>query len=72
MMPRVDGLQTLAAIREKAPEVPVFMISALGDPRTVFDACYKGGATAYLVKPVRKEKLLAELRAFGLLPATGD
>jgi two-component system, chemotaxis family, chemotaxis protein CheY len=48
-------------------EVKVIMITALGDPRTVVKAFYKGGATSYLVKPVDKGKLLEEVRNLGLL-----
>lgn len=42
-------------------------VCALDDPKTVFNAFFQGGATAYLVKPLRKEKIFEELRKFGLI-----
>lgn len=76
MMPRLDGQESLTRIREMekhkgvkgSDEVRVIMISALDDPKTVINAFYRGGATAYIVKPVRKKALLQEIRAFGLIP----
>lgn len=76
MMPHVDGQESLRQIREiegemgvkGSDEVKVIMISALDDPKTVVDAFYRGGATAYLVKPIQKKKLLEEIRSFGLIP----
>lgn len=75
MMPKKDGQTALKEIRaiEKARhvdspnEVKVMMITALDDPKTVFHSFYKGGATSYIVKPIEKEKILAEIRALGLL-----
>ncbi len=75
MMPNLDGHQSLAEIRkvEKKLGVPaerevrVIMVSALDDPKSVVRAFYDGGATAYLVKPIDKEKLLKEVRALGLI-----
>lgn len=76
MMPFMDGHEALAQIREMekqmgirgSAEVKVIMITALGDPKTVVNAFYKGGATSYLVKPVEKKRLLEEIRNLGLLP----
>lgn len=75
MMPKMDGREALRVIRqlEKELEVPpnlevkIVMTTALDDPKTVFDSFYQDGATAYLVKPISKQKLLRELRALGLL-----
>jgi two-component system chemotaxis response regulator CheY len=75
MMPRLDGREALRQIRslEKEMGVPVnceakiIMTTALDDAKTVFDTYYQGGATAYLVKPISKTKLLAELRSLGLI-----
>ncbi|NJD38712.1 MAG: response regulator [Geobacter sp.] len=76
MMPKMDGREALRQIRrlEKELEVPpnlevkVIMTTALDDPKTVFDSFYEDGATAYLVKPIGRQKLFRELRALGLLP----
>jgi two-component system chemotaxis response regulator CheY len=75
MMPNMDGQEALKQIREiekgigveGSKEVKVVMITALGDPQNVIEAFYKGGATSYIVKPINKEKLLAEVRSFGLI-----
>ncbi len=75
MMPGVDGNEALKRIRqlEKEMGVPpeieakVIMTTAMDDPKTVIDSYYRGGATSYLVKPVSKQKLVRELRSFGLI-----
>lgn len=76
MMPEVDGNEALARIRDAEKmmgipqnlEVKVIMTTALDDPQTVIKSYYKGGATAYLVKPISKQKLLFEMRLLGLIP----
>ena len=75
MMPNLDGQDALKRIRaletergiDKKAEAKVIMITALSDPKTVFNAFYRGGATAYIVKPIDKIKLLNEIRQFGLI-----
>ncbi len=75
MMPGVDGNEALKQIRQHEKEigvlpqfeVKVIMTTALDDPKTVIDSYYNGGATSYLVKPISKQKLLRELRTFGLI-----
>ncbi len=74
MMPKTDGQQALASIREiekdlgirGSDEVKIIMVTALGDPKSVIEAYYKGGATSYVVKPIEKAKLLKEIRLLGL------
>ena len=74
MMPGMNGHEALKTIRrlEKErgivgnDEVKIVMTSALDDPRNVVEAYYRGGASAYVVKPVIKEKLMNELRKLGL------
>ena len=75
MMPNVDGLQALAAIRRIEKEMDVkekdgvkgVMTTALDDPKTVVESYYKLGATSYIVKPIGKQKLLQELEKLGLI-----
>jgi two-component system chemotaxis response regulator CheY len=75
MMPKMDGHAALLKIREMEKEkgiaakkeVKVIMTTALGDPKNVMEALYKGGATVYLVKPIGKQALLEELRKMGLI-----
>jgi two-component system nitrogen regulation response regulator GlnG len=56
-MPRLDGLQALAQIRELAPEVPVIVITAYGDVPSAVQAM-KLGAYDFLTKPFDNDELL--------------
>lgn len=75
MMPNMSGQDALKIIREKerergvpaAKEVKVVMTSALDDVKNVTQAFFHGGATAYLVKPIERDKVLEELNKLGLL-----
>lgn len=75
MMPEVDGNEALKRIRQLEKEmgvppdieVKVIMTTAMDDPKTVIESYYRGGATSYLVKPISKQKLVRELRSFGLI-----
>ncbi|MBN2008625.1 response regulator [candidate division KSB1 bacterium] len=74
MMPEINGQQALKQIRAIEKEngmksgegVKVIMTTALGDQKNVIEAFYKGGALAYLVKPIKKQKLFTEMRNLGL------
>jgi Response regulator containing CheY-like receiver, AAA-type ATPase, and DNA-binding domains len=73
MMPRMDGQEVLEAIRREEAEagvdpalgVKIVMTTALGDVRSVMSA-YKGGATAYITKPVLTERLYETMGSLGL------
>jgi len=75
MMPEMDGQETLREIRRLEKEnhiLPhdasrILMTTALDDPRSVIDS-FKGLCDGYLVKPIRKARLLDELRKWGLVP----
>lgn len=73
MMPEVDGIEALKQIRkleaaeDLRPRVKVIMTTALDDPQTVMKSFYDGEASAYIVKPVVKEKLYKELEKLDLL-----
>ena len=56
MMPGMDGLDTLRALKEIAPSVPVIMLSARNQASTVIEAV-RLGALDYLVKPDDPEGL---------------
>ena len=56
LMPEMDGLETLNEIRKLAADVPVLMLSALGQTNIIVKAM-KAGATDYLVKPFEEEEL---------------
>lgn len=74
LMPNLDGQQALREIREIEREmavpqdklVKVIMITGLDDSQEVHDAFFLGDATSYIVKPIRKQILLDEVRSLGL------
>ncbi|MEN6400596.1 MAG: response regulator [Armatimonadia bacterium] len=74
MMPEMDGQQALKEIRamEQARGIvlsnwtKIVMTTALGDKANVLEAV-EGKCNAFLVKPIRKAKLLEELRRLKLI-----
>lgn len=74
LMPNMDGQQCLREIREIEKEmgitiekvVKVVMITGLDDSQEVHDAFFLGDATSYIVKPIRKQILIEEIRSLGL------
>ncbi len=74
MMPRKDGraaVQEIRSIEQKlgmsgSNEVKILMTTALDDPKNIVGS-YKDGATAYLAKPITKEKVIEEVRKLGLI-----
>ncbi|HEY4046864.1 MAG TPA: sigma-54 dependent transcriptional regulator [Acidobacteriaceae bacterium] len=61
-LPGQNGLEVLARIRERQPQLPVIMITAYGTVGNVVDAM-RGGAQNFVQKPWDNEKLLADIRA---------
>lgn len=71
-MPGMDGIETLAAIRKTAGDLPVLLITAHADLRQAVDAV-KSGADDYLTKPVDLDELKAAIfDALGTAERTGD
>jgi DNA-binding response OmpR family regulator len=64
LMPGIGGFQVLREIRRATPNVatPVVIVSVLADQATR-DRCLRAGASAYLVKPVERNSLLATVKA---------
>jgi two-component system, NtrC family, response regulator AtoC len=56
LMPELDGLETLKALRTSHPSVPVIMLSGRQTPATIVDAV-RLGAADYVVKPDDPEGL---------------
>ena len=50
-MPGMSGMQLLSVVKERRPDLPVFMISAYGDANTIAVAMERG-ADGFLAKPV--------------------
>ena len=60
MVPGPDGLQVLSYIRSRWPEMPVIMLTALGDEKTQLDA-FNAYADDYVIKPVSPVILLKRM-----------
>jgi len=75
MMPNMSGHEALKIIRDKEKErgvtpqneVKVIMTSALDDVKNVTQSFFQGGASAYLVKPIERRKVIEELRKLGMV-----
>jgi two-component system, OmpR family, response regulator ResD len=61
LMPVLDGWQTCRSIRRSSP-VPVLLLSALSDDRTIVQGL-QAGADGYVSKPFNPQVLLARARA---------
>lgn len=57
-MPEVDGMEVLGHLREEHPDVPVIMLSAVGQLRDAVTAI-KRGAMEYITKPFDLDELMA-------------
>lgn len=60
-MPKVSGLETLAAIKQKRRDVKVIMVTGYKSVDTASDAANLG-ADGYIVKPFRSEEILAGVK----------
>ncbi|MBI5648342.1 MAG: response regulator [Ignavibacteriae bacterium] len=66
-MPRMDGIETLAAIRGDAAlrYIRVVMLTSSSQEEDILRS-YKLGADAFVVKPVRYQKFMEAVQAIGL------
>ncbi|MBB6731978.1 PP2C family protein-serine/threonine phosphatase [Cohnella zeiphila] len=64
MMPNMDGIQACRVLQqdEKLKDIPVIMVTAIGDSRKLAEAL-DAGATDYVTKPINKIELLARIRS---------
>lgn len=60
-MPGMDGLQLLAQIKQRRPDLPVMMVTAYGDDERRRRAA-EHGAAEFITKPVDFEHLKTQLR----------
>jgi len=73
-MPEMDGYEALKAIRKTEYDrgimgldcTKIVMTSVRDDPGSVM-AAFRAGCEAYIIKPVKKPRLLKEIRALGLI-----
>src|SRR5690349_15492664 len=61
MMPVMDGIALLEASKERFPDMPVVMVTAVTDVSVALNSI-RNGAYDYLLKPFEREQLLATVR----------
>jgi DNA-binding NarL/FixJ family response regulator len=61
-MPRMDGVQATALLRERFPTVRVLMLTTFDDEQPIFAGLH-AGAKGYLLKDVTAEQLVEAIRA---------
>ena len=74
MMPKLDGLKALQAIRDIEKQkglegdqlVKIIMTTALNDKNTIMNA-YDNGCEAYAWKPIETDKFIAVMKKLGLI-----
>jgi two-component system response regulator AtoC len=57
-LPRMNGIEVLKRLKEKAPQTEVLMITGYGDIKTAVESL-KLGAREYITKPFKLDELLA-------------
>jgi|SRR5579884_2746817 len=70
-MPEITGLEVLRLLRQRhsATELPVIMVTAANDPKTVREAATLG-ANDFITKPLDMMKLLSRVRSHLGQPGT--
>ncbi|HET8756414.1 MAG TPA: response regulator transcription factor [Solirubrobacteraceae bacterium] len=61
VMPRVDGIEALRRLRERAPAVRAIVLSSFVDDDKLFPAV-RAGAAGYLLKDVQPQELVEAIR----------
>jgi DNA-binding NarL/FixJ family response regulator len=60
-LPGEDGIQTVAKLKEKNPNIQYLMCTSFDDPQRTYDSL-AAGATGYLLKNITPEKLREAIR----------
>jgi len=71
MMPKLNGVQVVEALRREGDQTPVLFLSALGEVGDRVDGL-KAGADDYLVKPYALAELIARVEALSRRRETGS
>jgi len=71
MMPKMDGVQVVSALRREGDQTPVLFLSALGEVGDRVDGL-KAGGDDYLVKPYAFPELIARVEALSRRRETGS
>ncbi len=70
-MQPMDGLQLLAELRARLPQLPVLLMTAYGDVDKAV-AAMRGGACDFLMKPFEPEVLLEHVHRYAAKPPSTD
>jgi len=70
-MSPMDGLELLAEIRRREPQLPVLLMTAFGDVEKAV-AAMRGGACDFLMKPFEPAVLLEHIDRYAMLPPNDD
>lgn len=68
-MPGMDGLETLRQLRQRGDDLPVVVVSAVGDPEVAAIALGELGVAAFLGKPCSMEEIERTVREACQIPA---
>jgi DNA-binding NtrC family response regulator len=60
-MPGMDGLETLSRLKERAPRLPIVMLTSYGEVPTAIEAI-KRGAEDFLLRPIQNDRLVLTVR----------
>jgi two-component system chemotaxis response regulator CheY len=60
MMPKLNGIEALSAIKERSPETTIVMVTSVSQTEKMRQAA-KAGADGYVTKPFEAEELTTEL-----------
>ncbi|WP_439489420.1 response regulator transcription factor [Algoriphagus sp.] len=62
ILPKMDGLELCKEIRQERPDLPIIMLTALGNTNDKVEG-FDAGADDYLVKPFEMRELIARIGA---------
>ena len=57
-MPKVNGVECIQYLRKEAPGIPIVVVTGFSDPE-MLAGLLNSGVKDYLVKPVKKDKLIS-------------
>lgn len=66
VMPDLDGIQALKAIRQHDPQAKVIMISSMGQEVLVREAIMNGAKT-FIVKPFKEDHVIEALKKIAIV-----
>jgi DNA-binding response OmpR family regulator len=62
MMPKMNGVELCAKIRQENKDIPIFMLTAKGEFEDKKEG-FKSGADDYMVKPIDMDEMMLRVRA---------